>query len=460
MTVEKPLNILEGLAPIVGLRIREARTEKGMSQKDLVGERFSKSYISSIERGKITPSLKALEYIAKRLGVSVAYLLTGVHPGQQNGTHNVSSLLEEEESPARWDLMITEARVLREQRRYDQARALLTTKVRVRQLGVEQLKHYHFTLAQLYIDLDDTIEALPELETARDLAEKTNDQEMLARVRQLTGQVYMLQGKPVLAIEQLRGALQAIEAGVIKDFHFKLAVYSSLGMLHHQHSDEREAISMYREALRVAEDSASPERLANLYWNLSASYRDSGNLSQARQYAAKSLALYESLADMRMLTQLRSGFGVLMMEAKQFDEAEQNFDIAMKLAGEQNDAEAMVAANMNLADLYLEQGHVEKARRYSDEMARHLDGVDPTTRGQAYSSRGSLLSALGDNDGAIFNFEQAVQLIEKTPAKELLSKIYFRYARTLSAKGEAVRAAEMFERAYRQLGRPGLVTDR
>src|SRR5690349_8606797 len=88
MTVEKPLNILEGLAPIVGLRIREARTEKGMSQKDLVGERFSKSYISSIERGKITPSLKALEYIAKRLGVSVAYLLTGVHPGQQNGTHN------------------------------------------------------------------------------------------------------------------------------------------------------------------------------------------------------------------------------------------------------------------------------------------------------------------------------------------------------------------------------------
>ncbi len=460
MTVEKPLNILEGLAPIVGLRIREARTEKAMSQKDLVGERFSKSYISSIERGKITPSLKALEYIAKRLNVSVAFLLTGIHPGQQNGLHAAISQVEEEESPARWDLMITEARVLREQRRYEQARALLTTKIRIRQLGVEQLKHYHFTLAQLYIDLDNTTEALPELETARDLADKTSDFEMLARVRQLTGSVYMLQGKSVLAIEQLRAASQAIEAGLIRDFHFKLAVYSNLGVLHHQLGDEREAMAMYREALRVAEDSASPDKLANLYWNLSVSYRDVGNLMQARLYAAKSLALYESLADMRVLTQLRSGFGVIMMEAKQFDEAEQQFKMALKLANEQNNAEALVVANMNLADLYLEQNEIGKARQYSDEMERYLEAADSLTRGQAYGSRGSLLSAMGDNDTAVFNFEQAVQLIERTPAKELLSKIYFRYARTLSAKGEAVRAAEMFERAYRQLGRPGLVTDR
>jgi tetratricopeptide (TPR) repeat protein len=270
----------------------------------------------------------------------------------------------------------------------------------------------------------------------------------------------MLQGKSVLAIEQLRGALQAIESGVIREFHFRLTVYSNLGMLHHQLGDEREAIAMYREALHVAEDSSSPDRLANLYWNLSASYRDIGNLSQARHYAAKSLALYESLSDMRILTQLRSGFGVIMMEAKQFEEARQQFQMALKLAQEQNDPEALVSANMNLSDLYLEQGEVPKARQYSDAMTDYMESADLITRGQAYSSRGSLLSAIGDNEGAIFNFEQAVQLIERTPAKELLSKIYFRYARALSAKGEAVRAAEMFERAYRQLGRPGLVADR
>jgi tetratricopeptide (TPR) repeat protein len=117
-------------------------------------------------------------------------------------------------------------------------------------------------------------------------------------------------------------------------------------------------------------------------------------------------------------------------------------------------------ACMHLADLYLEQNDLDKARRYSDEMEAGLDKMDSTTRGHAFSSRASLLAALGDNEKAISYFEEAVQLIEQTPARELLSKIYFRYARALSALGNSARAAEMFERAYRQLGRTSLVTDR
>ncbi len=464
MTTDKPLN-LEGLAPIVGLRIREARTDKGMSQKDLVGERFSKSYISSIERGKITPSLKALEYIARRLGVSVAYLLTGVHPGQSsNSSNGVNNYLVDEltdqESFARWDLLLTEARVLREQRRYEPARHLLSTKIRVRQLGVEQLKQYHFSMAQICMDMDDTAAALNELETARDLADKTGDSELQARLRQLSGQVYMRQGKPVLAIEQLRQALQSIENGAIKDFHFRLVVYSQLGGLHHQLGDDKEAVEMYRQALQLAEDSSRPDKLAVLYWNLSAVYRDSGNLTQSRLYATKSLALYESLADMRMLTELRSGFGVLMLEAHQFEQAQEQFEQARHLASEQNDQLAQTVASMHLADLYLEQNDLEQARQYSEEMEQGLEQLEPGLRGQALSSRAGLLAAQGNNDAAIEYYQEAVGLIENTPAKELLSKIYFRYARTLNARGDTARAAEMFERAYRQLGRPTLVADR
>lgn len=464
MSFDKPLS-LEGLAPIVGLRIREARTDKGMSQKDLVGERFSKSYISSIERGKITPSLKALEYIARRLSVSVAYLLTGAHPGQNtNGTATFATLVPDEasdqESPVRWDLLLTEARVLREQHRHDQARHLLHTKVRVRQLGVEQLKQYHFVLAQIHVDLDDSSSALPELETARDLAEKTNDQEALARVRQLSGLIYMRQGKPVLAIEQLRLASQAIEAGTMKDFHFQLAVYSQLGLLHHQLGDDKEAVEMYRQALQLAEDSANPEKLAALYWNMSLTYRDSGNLTQAKTYASKALALYESLADMRTLTELRSGFGVIMLESQRFEEAGQQFQMARQLATEHNDQTAQAVTSMHLADLHLEQGNLEQARSYSEEMMQGLDWLEPPLRGQALSSRAGLLSAQGYNDEAIRYFEEALGIIENTPSKELLSKIYFRYARALSARGDSGRAAEMFERAYRQLGRPSLVVER
>lgn len=454
MTLDMSFN-LAGLAPVVGLRIRETRTDKSMSQKDLVGERFSKSYISSIERGKITPSLKALEYIAKRLDVSVSFLLTGIHAAQ---TGFKPAIVETDEAtqdiPARWDLFLTEARILLEQNQPEQARHLLYSKIRIRQLNVDYLKQYHFLIAQIGLELGAIDETLDELETARELAEKTGDIELLARCRRLLGTVYIGQGKSVQAIEQLRMALQAIEAGAVKDVHLRLSIYSQLGLLHRQLGDDNEATQMYKQALALAESSANPVKLAQLYWQLAANYRDSGNLTQAKTYATKSLALYESQSDVRLLNELRSGFGSLMLAARHFEEAEEQFLSVYRLSLDLKDTLACNTASMYLTELYLEQNNLEKAQFYGQRMESDLATLEPTMQGRVLSSRANLLAAQGQYDEAIKTFEQAIDLIVNT---DLLSKAYFGYARALSAKGDSARAAEMFERAYRQLGRPSLM---
>ena len=46
-----------------------------MTQEELAAPTFSKSYISAVERGKMTPSIPALRLLAERLNVSLAYLL-------------------------------------------------------------------------------------------------------------------------------------------------------------------------------------------------------------------------------------------------------------------------------------------------------------------------------------------------------------------------------------------------
>jgi len=48
-----------------------------MTQSELAGERFSKEYVSQIERGKTRPTTETLSWIAERLGVDVSYLQTG-----------------------------------------------------------------------------------------------------------------------------------------------------------------------------------------------------------------------------------------------------------------------------------------------------------------------------------------------------------------------------------------------
>jgi transcriptional regulator with XRE-family HTH domain len=61
----------------VGERIRRVRIGAGLSQADLQGPGVSAQYLSKIERGQRSPSMKALRRVAPKLGVSPEYLETG-----------------------------------------------------------------------------------------------------------------------------------------------------------------------------------------------------------------------------------------------------------------------------------------------------------------------------------------------------------------------------------------------
>ena len=62
----------------LGERLRQLRTVRGLTQSDLAGERFSKEYVSQIERGKTRPTERTLDWLAERLDVDRAYLETGL----------------------------------------------------------------------------------------------------------------------------------------------------------------------------------------------------------------------------------------------------------------------------------------------------------------------------------------------------------------------------------------------
>ena len=61
----------------IGQRLHRLRRERGLSQRDISSPGISYAYISRIEAGARTPSVKAMRRLAEKLGVSVEYLETG-----------------------------------------------------------------------------------------------------------------------------------------------------------------------------------------------------------------------------------------------------------------------------------------------------------------------------------------------------------------------------------------------
>src|SRR5919202_4387701 len=73
-TLAPPQRAQSGL----GTRLRQLRVAAGLTQSDLAGDRFSKEYVSQIERGKTRPTGETIEWLAERLGCDATFLANGV----------------------------------------------------------------------------------------------------------------------------------------------------------------------------------------------------------------------------------------------------------------------------------------------------------------------------------------------------------------------------------------------
>ena len=81
----------------LGQRIRQARQEAGLSQRQLCGEEITRNMLSLIENGTARPSMDTLRYFAQRLGKPVGWFLEeAASPNQDRITEARSSYIQKE----------------------------------------------------------------------------------------------------------------------------------------------------------------------------------------------------------------------------------------------------------------------------------------------------------------------------------------------------------------------------
>ena len=59
----------------LGEKLKQARLEMGLSQRQLCGEEITRNMLSQIENGSARPSMDTLRYLARRLGKTVSWFL-------------------------------------------------------------------------------------------------------------------------------------------------------------------------------------------------------------------------------------------------------------------------------------------------------------------------------------------------------------------------------------------------
>jgi tetratricopeptide (TPR) repeat protein len=217
-----------------------------LTQTELAGDRFSKEYVSQIERGKTRPTRETIEWLAGRLGVDAGFLANGVSADERG----------------RVDAVLTRAEALLEGRRNPEA--------------IEEFEGMRASVAAT---------GLPDFEVRLLAGEAT------ARMRE--GQVRE-------AIELLNRARNIVERAEFSDLE-RADVVFRLGMARYKLSSIQTAINLFDEALKLAERSHLPSdhlRSNILGWR-SRCYRRRRDLEAAREDVERALELAEGLNDRR-----------------------------------------------------------------------------------------------------------------------------------------------------------------
>ncbi len=414
--------------PTLGEKLRRIRLERGLTQDQLAGGEYTKGFVSAVERGESGISDEALELFARRLGVPVAYF-------RMDRTSFELVLAE-----VQWALADGRA-----QEALEKLRGLMDAGT----LHKVQTAVVHHWMGVTLLRLQRTGEAMDWLTRAHNMLEGLGERELLERTRDAIGVGYYQRGDPAEALRYHRRALEAFEAGTVKDPVFGAELHTNLANAHLALGNQEEALGHYREALRLLEPTQDMRRLAEVHRALSGACKDRGELEAALHHAHQALALYEMLGGRRQVGLLELSIGTVYAQMGLWEDALASYQKALAIAEDISDQETRAAALANLVDHHLATGDLDAARqRLEEALAAASAAGQPMVQGNALLRAALAWEALGDDDRADEYFQRAIQVFEQYALWARHTDACFYYAEFLEKRGQHGLATEYYRRAY------------
>jgi tetratricopeptide (TPR) repeat protein len=341
-------------APRLGERLRQLRVAAGLTQTDLAGDRFSKEYISQIERGKTRPTTETIEWLGLRLGVDAGFLQSGVSADERAKAEAIL---------ARADALLEEGRLEESTEEYVRALPAVLGTGAV-ELHVHLLKGEAMARAQN----GDVKAALVMLAEARVLVEREEFSDIdRAEVLYRLGVCRYLISSISTAVGLFNEALALGERSGLPSDELRLNVFSWRSRCYRRQRDYEAAREDVELALELAEAMHDARALGAAYFQASVLAERDGHWVLARTYAEKAKTQYEELSDRANVGRLLNNLGglefLLGKPEQAVDHLKHSFAVALELGHEEEAATAI----SSLAQVHLRTGDVARA----EEQALH-----------------------------------------------------------------------------------------
>ena len=345
----------------LGERVRQLRVAAGLTQTDLAGERFSKEYVSQIERGKTRPTRETIEWLAAKLGADAGFLERGVSTDERS----------------RVEGMLARAEALANAHRYDEAvDELENSRTAVMATGAIELEARALsTEAWARMERGEVKPALQLLERCRTINDGPgfSDVDRAQVLFRMAVCRYHL-SSIASAVSLFSEALKLAEGSGLPCDLLRSEILGWRSRCYRRQRDLEAAREDVERALELAQSLDDHRTMANVYFQASLVSERMGHWVLARSYAERAKAYYEQLNDERNVGRLLNNLGGLNFQLGKPERAVEDLKSAYTvLLDKGSDAEAANVVS-SLAHVHLMTGQVESAEKEARHALELLEG--------------------------------------------------------------------------------------
>jgi tetratricopeptide (TPR) repeat protein len=341
-------------APRLGERLRQLRIAAGLTQSGLAGDRFSKEYISQIERGKTRPTQETIDWLSLQLGVDAGYLASGVSTDERAKAEALLARADALTGEHAFEEAIEEYR-----RALPAVHATASPELHLRVLAGEAMALAHHGEPRNALELLTHARTIVEGDEFTDL----DRGDILYRL----GVCRWLLSSVSTAVALFNEALVLAERSELPSDELRLNIFSWRSRCYRRQRDYEAAREDVERALELAEALHNPRALGEAYFQASVLAERDGHWVLARTYAEKAKSQYEQLADRGNVGRLLNNLGglefLLGKPEQAIEHLKSSFAVALEV-GREHDAATAVSS---LAQIHLRTGDPIKA----EEQARH-----------------------------------------------------------------------------------------
>src|SRR3954463_5326393 len=338
----------------LGERVRQLRVAAGLTQTDLAGDRFSKEYVSQIERGKTRPTRETIAWLAAKLGADAGFLEKGVSTDERSRVEGMLARAEELANAHQYDAAVEELGKYRT--------AVLATG------AIELEARLVQTEAWARMEQGEVKPALQLLERCRVLTDGPgfSDVDRAQVLYRMAVCRYHL-SSIASAVALFGEALKLAETSQLPCDLLRSEILGWRSRCYRRQRDFEAAREDVERALELAQALDDHRTMANVYFQASLVAERMGHWVLARSYAERAKAYYEQLNDERNVGRLLNNLGGLNFQLGKPERAVEDLKSAYRvLLDKGSDAEAANVVS-SLAHVHLATGQVESA----EEEARH-----------------------------------------------------------------------------------------